>query len=122
MSAALEAEFARHRPAIVAALAVDDEADADALLAEILAGRAQLWPAEGAFVVTQLMLTPQGPLIHAWIGGGILAEMVALRPGIEAWGRAQGAVYATIDSRPGWERLYGRFGYERVDGILRKRL
>lgn len=122
MTAALKAQFERHRPAIEAALAVDAEADPDTLLADILAGRAQLWPGEGAFIVTQCVLTPAGGLIHAWIGGGILAEMMAMRPGIEAWGRAMGCAEATIESRPGWDRLYGRFGYERVGDLLRKRL
>lgn len=122
MTAALRAQFARFRGLIDEALAVDAEATADILLDEILAGRAQLWPSDHAFVVTQCKLTPLGGVIHAWMGGGILDEMVALRPGIEAWGRSMGCVYATIDSRPAWDRLYGRFGYERSDGVLRKRL
>lgn len=122
MSEAIRREFERQRHLIDAALAVDAESTAEELLAEILANRAQLWPSDNAFVVTQCSLTAWGPVIHAWIGGGILAEMVALRPGIEAWGRAKGAVFATIDSRPAWERLYRKFGYERVGEILRKRL
>lgn len=122
MTAALRESFDRFRDLIETALAVDGEATTDELLGEILAGRAQLWPGDGAFVVTQMMLTLQGPLIHAWIGGGILREMIALRPGIEAWGRSMGAQFATIDSRPGWERLYRPFGYERFGEVLRKRL
>lgn len=118
----LAAQFARCRPWIEAALAIDREIDPDALLAEILANRAQLWPSEGACVVTQCVLGADGPLIHAWLGGGILSEMLALRPGIEAYGRAQGCVWATIEGRKGWERLYRPFGYEVSDGVLRKRL
>lgn len=122
MTAALQAQFERCRQWLEPALAVDGEATADDLLADVLAGRAQLWPGETSVVVTQCVLGPDGPLIHAWCGGGTLEEMMTLRPGIEAWGRSMGAVFATIDSRPGWDRLYGPFGYERVDGLLRKRL
>jgi hypothetical protein len=122
MTAALRAQFERLRPAVEAALAVDAERTPDELLQLLLSRHAQIWPSENAFVVTELSISPTGPSIHAWIGGGILTEMMDLRPGIEAWGRAQGATFATIDSRPGWDRLYRRFGYERVEGLLRKRL
>ena len=122
MTAALRSEFERCRAWIDAALSIDGEATPDEVLSEILAGRAQLWPGEDACVVTQCVLGPAGASIHAWAGGGTLAGMVALRPGIEAWGRSMGATWATIDGRPAWDRLYGPFGYERAEGVLRKRL
>lgn len=123
MTAAIRAEFERCRTWIEAAMAIDRETTAQALLDELLAGRAQLWPSEGACVVTQCVLGPGGGSIHAWLGGGILSEMLALRPGIEAWGRVMGATWATIDGRKGWARLYGPHGYRLdEDGVLRKRL
>lgn len=123
MTAALRREFERCRPWLEAALAVDAEATADELLAQVLAGRAQLWPSDDAVVVTQCLIGPEGPSIHAWCGGGTLSAMVALRPGIEAWGRSMGATTATIASRPAWARLYGPHGYVLgADGVLRKTL
>lgn len=122
MTAALRREFARCLPWIEAAIEIDRETTPDDLLADVVSGRAQLWPAEGACVVTQCLLGPDGGTIHAWLGGGKLSEMMALRPGIEAWGRAMGCTAATIEGRRGWTRLYGPFGYELADGVLRKRL
>lgn len=122
MTAAIRGEFERCRAWLEAALAIDAESTADELLAELLAGRAQLWPGDDGCVVTQCLLSSEGPSIHAWCGGGKLDAMVALRPGIEAWGRSMGAIFATIDSRPAWDRLYGPFGYVREGGVLRKRL
>ena len=121
--AAIRAEFDRCRPWLEAAIEIDRETTAEALLEELLAGRAQLGPSEGACVVTQCILGPEGGSIHAWLGGGILSEMLALRPGIEAWGRAMGATWATIEGRKGWARLYVPHGYVLDgDGVLRKRL
>lgn len=122
MTAAIRGEFERCRGWIEAAIAIDRETTPEALLAELLSGRAQLWPGEAACVVTQCLIGPDGGTIHAWLGGGMLSEMLALRPGIEAWGRSMGCTAATIEGRKGWERLYGPFGYERVGDVLRKAL
>lgn len=123
MSAALRAEFERCRAWLEPAVQAGGETSADAVFAHILAGRAQLWPGEACAVVTQCVLAPSGPAIHAWLGGGKLAEMIGLRSGIEAFGRAMGCAWATIDGRRGWARLYGPFGYEADQGgVLRKRL
>lgn len=123
MSEALKAQFDRLRPHIEAAVAHGGETTVDAVLSEVLAGRAQLWPGENAVLVTQCVAGPDGRLIHAWLGGGILSELMAMRPGVEAWGRAMGAQYATLEGRAGWERVYRRYGYEPgPDGVLRKAL
>lgn len=121
MTAALRREFERCWPWLAPALALHGEDTQEGLRAEILTGRAQLWPGERCAVVTQCVLGPDGGSIHAWLGGGKLRGMLALRPGIEAFGRAMGCTFATIDGRKGWERLYRRFGYEPHDGgLLRK--
>lgn len=122
MTAALRREFARCLPWLIPAIERDRETTPDELLSEVLSGRAQLWPGDRSCIVTQCFLGPDGGTIHAWLGGGKLSEMMALRPGIEAWGRAMGCTVATIEGRKGWERLYRPFGYQMADGVLRKRL
>lgn len=122
MTAAIRAEFERCRAWLEPALIIGAENTPDELLDELLAGRAQLWPGDEGCVVTQCVLALDGPTIHAWVGGGKLQGMIALRPGIEAFGRAMGCVWATIDGRKGWDRLYGQFGYERAGEVLRKAL
>jgi hypothetical protein len=122
VTAALRGQFERCRAWIEAALAVDAEATADHLLGEVLAGRVQLWPGERCCVVTQCVLTPQGPTIHVWCGGGRLSEMAAMRPGIEAWGRSMGCIWITGESRKAWDRLLKPFGYVRDGDVLRKAL
>lgn len=123
MTAAIESAFERCRPWLVSALRIDCEASPDELLDDLLTGRAQLWEAERGAVVTQCMVTPQGPAIHAWLGAGRLSDLLGLRPGIEAYGRTHGAQWATVEGRRGWSRIYRPFGYELdADGVLRKHL
>lgn len=122
MTSALEAQFDRCWPLLRPALEMHQEDTREGLRAEILSGRAQLWPSEDCAIVTQCVMTDGVGSIHAWLGGGRLQGMLALRPGIEAWGRAMGCDFATIDGRKGWERLYRRFGYEPHGGVLRKAL
>lgn len=124
MTQALASQFARLAPLIAEAVALGAETTTEAVLADVLSGRAQLWPGEGSFLITQCVQADDGTrAIHAWLGGGILSELAELRPGVEAFGRAMGAQFATIDGRPGWERFYRRAGYEAgPDGVLRKAL
>lgn len=124
MTQALVAQFNRLLPQIAQAIAIDREVTAGEVLDEVLAGRAQLWPGEASFLVTQCVVAEDGTrAIHAWLGGGILSELAELRPGVEAFGRAMGAQFATIDGRPGWRRFYEKAGYRPDDdGVLRKAL
>lgn len=124
MTQALRSQFARLLPLIEQAVDIDREESLDAVLGEVLEGRAQLWPGEQSFLITQCVQADDGTrAIHAWLGGGILSELAELRPGVEAFGRAMGAQFATIDGRPGWRRFYEKAGYRLDDdGVLRKAL
>lgn len=123
MTAAIRAQFDRCRAWLEPAITIDNETTPDALLADLIAGRAQLWPGAASCIVTQCVLAPHGPSIHGWLGGGDLADLVSLTPGIEAFGRAMGCEWATIEGRRGWARVYGPFGYVLDgEGVLRKRL
>lgn len=90
------------------------------LLVELLSGRATLWPGEKAAFVTTLITDPAR--MHVWLGGGDGAEMVAMISGMAAWGRAQGAQWATINGRKGWKRRLREHGFEPRNGELWKAL
>ena len=90
------------------------------VVGELLSGRATLWPGERAAFVTTLITDPDR--MHVWLGGGDGAEMVAMIPGMAAWGRAQGAKWATVNGRRGWKRRLRDFGFEPRDGELWKAL
>lgn len=103
------------RPALV------DASEAE-LLEDLESGRAQLWPGETAAVVTQCLIDEAGRTLHVWLAGGDMDGVLALRPGIEAWGRAQGCRCMTIDGRRGWNRVLRRHGYELQGAELKRTL
>lgn len=86
----------------------------------LLRGQAMLWPAEEGALVTFCQVTDEGRFLHCWLGGGRLKTLLELRPGVEAWGRAMGCEYASIEGRKGWDRVFRPFGYWRDGAELRK--
>lgn len=111
-------QWARCRAWLRPALREDTE---EHVLQELWANRAQLWPGERSAMVTQL-LKGEERMIHVWLAGGCLAELLEMRPGVEAWARAQGAQAAWINGRKGWARVLARRGFEPRGTELRKPL
>jgi hypothetical protein len=99
-----------------------EDGDEGALLADIQSGRAQLWAGEGAAVVTQCVTAQDARTLHIWLAGGDLAAVLALRPGIEAWGRGLGCEAITIEGRAGWARVLRTHGYRSHGAVLRRSL
>lgn len=114
-------EWARCRDWLVAALA-EDRTEAD-LLAELAVNRAQLWPGERSAIVTQLVANGAAREAHVWLAGGELKEILAMMPGMTAWGRTQGCTAVVLDGRKGWVRALKPFGFKLDDdGLLRRTL
>lgn len=92
------------------------------LINALTSGQAQIWPGETAAMVTQVLEGAGSRWLHVWLAGGDLAGVMALKPGVEAWARAMGCKFVTINGRPGWARLLRKDGFVLVDGELRKPL
>lgn len=122
-SSAVAAEAWRCRHWLSAAMdRAEGEADWNELMRELDAGRAQLWAGDRSCMVTQLHNAGSGVFIFVWLGGGDLAELLAMRPVVESWGRQQGATSARINGRLGWSKVLQPHGYAVDAGELRKSL
>lgn len=111
----------RCRRWLLPALLPEDGGEAE-VVAEIVAGRVQLWAGETGALVTELASDGDGPCLHIWLGGGDLQGILALRPGLEAYARGLGCHSVTIDGRPGWSRVLRGYGYACAGGELRRTL
>ena len=109
-------------PWLAAAAARGDQPSKAALSDLFQSGGAMLWPGESGALVTQCVATPEGRFLHIWLGGGSLRGVLALQPGVEAWGRVMGCEFVSIEGRKGWDRVCRRFGYRRSGKELRKKL
>lgn len=110
-------EWVRVRHWLLPTFVDEDEA---AVIGEIYANRAKLWAGKKSALVTQCIAEPA--CLHFWKAGGDLAEILTFAPGVEAWGRAVGCKWATINGRKGWERALKPLGYFPRDGELWKEL
>lgn len=115
------AAFERCEDWLSKALARGGEHTLDHVLTKIMAGQAQIWEGESAVIVTEITEKPEGRVIHIWLGAGRLDPLLALVPGVEAFGRAWGCAAIELEGRRGWHRVMGRLGYHG-DTVLRKAL
>lgn len=92
----------------------------DALVAS---GQARVWASDRAAIVAGLRQYPGGAVaVHGQVAAGKLSEIRKLIPLAEAWGRANGAIFAEIESRLGWQRTLADDGYQPMQLCLRKEL
>jgi len=96
----------------------------DWLEREIAAGRVQLLAGDRAAILFGVRSYPTGAReVHGLAAAGALGEITErLIPAAEAWGRANGCVVATIESRAGWARTLKPNGYAPHQLALRKEL
>jgi hypothetical protein len=84
----------------------------DYLDALVASGIGRIWAGEKAAIVAALRRYPTGAtVVHGVIAAGDKDEIRKLIPLAEAWGREQGCIGGTIDSREGWQRTLGNDGY-----------
>lgn len=90
-----------------------------AVLAEVRAGRAQLWDAgEGNVIVSQLRSEPGGEVCVMWLAAGELAPLIEKHEEIVRWAKGQGCVRMRIIGRRGWLKVLSSY---REMGVVMER-
>lgn len=70
------------------------------------AGLVRFWPGINSAIITEVIQYPQKRALNFWLAGGNIAELEAMYPEVEAWGRTHGCTVASTSGRPGWERSF----------------
>lgn len=94
----------------------------DDVIALARAGRAQIWEAPGAVIVTEVVAFPQRVVLRLWLCAGDLDGVERLLPDVEQWGREQGATLAEVIGRPGWKARAKDLGYVASATVFEKEL
>ena len=91
---------------------------------QILEGRYVVFANDRAAALAEIKTYPTGAReLHYLAGTGELDALLhEIRPDLEQWGRDQGCITAVMESREGWQRALGPFGYELFQVGLRKEL
>jgi hypothetical protein len=86
----------------------------------ILNGQLQLWPAERGCAVTEIVVYPRKKVLHVFLAGGEMDQIVDMIDSATAWSKQQGCSSMTIAGRHGWARVLGKYGYKPVMTVLAK--
>lgn len=92
--------------------------------AAVEAGDLQYWPGVRSVIITEIIQYPQKRALNFFLAGGDLAELEAMYPLIEEWGKTRGCVVAVMTGRRGWERsfLTRKEGWKPTLVVLEKEL
>jgi hypothetical protein len=100
-------DLGAHRSQIEAALAhAGGTHTFEDIQAAVEAGSLQYWPGPRSAIVTEIIQYPRARALNFFLAGGELAELEAMYPLIEEWGRSQGCTVAVMSGRKGWERSF----------------
>jgi hypothetical protein len=88
----------------------------------VLNGTMQLWPAERACAVTEIVVYPNKKVLHVFLAAGEMDQIVDMQKSAEAWGKAQDCTAMTIAGRKGWSKVLKDHGYEEKFVTLAKEI
>jgi hypothetical protein len=88
----------------------------------ILDGRMQLWPYGNSCAVTEIVEYARKKVIHVFLAGGQMDEVVGGIESVAEWGRQQGCQSMTMSGRKGWERILDKSGFRPVMVVMEKEL
>ena len=71
----------------------------------VFAGRYQLWPAPRGCLVTEIVQYPKKKVLHIFLAGGEMDQLLDMYDDVSEFGRSQGCVRMTLAGRPGWKRV-----------------
>ena len=80
----------------------------------IIEGRMQLWPAPNSAAVTEIVEYARKKVLHVFLAGGDMDEVVGGIESVVNWGRGQGCQSVAISGRKGWERILDKHGFRPV--------
>lgn len=87
----------------------------------IIQGRMQLWPAENSCIVTEITVYPRKKVLHVFLGGGELNEILGMHESVVQWAKDHGCSSLTMTGRKGWVKALQHDGWKSQLVLLEKR-
>ena len=78
----------------------------DDIVAELEAGKVQIWPGHESVAITEIRTFPQLKVLNIVLAGGNLKALEVMMGPILDWGREQGCTRVMMLGRPGWARSF----------------
>jgi len=87
----------------------------------IVAGKMQLWPAKDSCLVTEITVFPRKKVLHVFLGGGDLEEIIGMHESVVQWAIEQGCESLTMTGRKGWLKALKDDGWKSQLTLYEKR-
>lgn len=114
-------ELIRCRPWIEAALEYTGGThDYEDIVQGCYEARMQLWPAERAAAITEVIVYPRKKVLHVFLAGGEMKQLLDMIADAAEWGRQHGCEAMTMAGRSGWERVLGAEGWRPVFRVMER--
>lgn len=88
----------------------------------VLRGDFQFWPGDKSAVVTEIQIYPQKKVMHIFLAGGDLEELLEMEKSVRAFAETIGCNSMSISGRRGWVKIFERDGWEEVCTSIVKEL
>lgn len=88
----------------------------------INAGHYHFWPASDGAIVTEIIEYPKFSVLHAWLVGGKLEQIIDMIPALVDFGRLVGCSKLTGCGRAGWVRALKAQGFNGIMTTVSKEL
>ena len=94
----------------------------DDIVGAVYAGQMQFWPNENACAVTEIVTFPRRKVLHIFLAGGEMQEIVDMDGPAADFAKANGCTAMTIAGRRGWKKILEHRGYSEQFTTLSKEL
>ena len=94
----------------------------DDIVSAVYSGRMQFWPAEKACAVTEIVTFPRRKVLHIFLAGGDMQQIVDMDESATKFAKANGCSALTIAGRRGWKKVLNENGYVESFTTLTKEI
>ena len=77
-------------------------------------GVMQLWAAPKGCIVTEIVVYPRKKVLHVFLGGGKLDQLIDMHKDVIQWAKAQGCAALTMTGRFGWKKPLAMHGWSQL--------
>lgn len=88
----------------------------------VVKGDFQFWPGEKSAIITEIQLYPNKRVLHVFLAGGDLDELLEMEKSVEVYAKTIGCNSMSISGRRGWVRIFENDGWKEVCTTIAKEL
>lgn len=92
------------------------------VLQAILNGNMQLWPTEKGCLVTEIVTYPKKRVLHIFLAGGDLDQILDMEDSVIEWGKMQGCTSLTLAGRKGWVKTLANRNWKQQFAVVGKEI